>query len=180
MPEEYAPKKKSNKVIIIIIIVILVVVVGPIVFCCGGPLLLAAFSDAPAKEARAEARVEAQVEAESKTEVSEISWEEIDAIYNVKSKKTDLQKDHFWKNYENKYVRWQGEVSDIGEGLLGGLRLSIKMNSSTFTSDLSIALKDSQKDKALQLSKGDTITFKGRLKRWGSLLPISLDKGEIE
>ena len=56
----------------------------------------------------------------------------------------------------------------------------MKMNSNSFTSDLSIELKASEKNKALKLSKGDVITFKGRLKNWGSFLPITIDKGEIQ
>jgi len=53
------------------------------------------------------------------------------------------------------------------------------MNPDTFTSDLLIRLKKSEKSKAAQFHQGDTIRFTGILRNWGSLMPITLDDGEI-
>lgn len=39
------------------------------------------------------------------TPVSDISWSEVDGIYNSKSKETDLRKDETWKRYKGKKVR---------------------------------------------------------------------------
>jgi hypothetical protein len=114
----------------------------------------------------------------SDTPLSSISWSEIDAVYNLKSKNTDLQKDEAWKRYKGKRVRWTGTVSSVSDSF-GSLSLQVKMNPDTFTSDLLIKLKDSQKSRALSLTKGDSVTFTGILDRWGSLLPITLREGEI-
>jgi len=110
--------------------------------------------------------------------LANIPWSEADAIYNLKSKNTDLQKDEAWKRYKGKKVRWTGTVSSVSDSF-GSLNLQVKMNPDTFTSDLLITLKDSQKSRALSLTKGDSVTFTGILDRWGSLLPITLREGEI-
>lgn len=111
--------------------------------------------------------------------ISSISWSEVDAIYNLRGKYTDLQKDEFWQRYKGKKVAWSGKVSSVSEGF-GSLDLQVKMNPDTFTSDLIIELKASEKSKALGLRVGDSVTFTGILDRWGSILPITLKQAEIQ
>lgn len=111
--------------------------------------------------------------------ISNISFSELDAIYNVSSKRTDLQKDSLWKNYKGKRVTWTGEVSHVDESLFGGLQLQIKMKRSTFTSDLIIDLRENQESKALQVSIGQQISFTGTLDSWGAILPIGMIDGVI-
>lgn len=108
-----------------------------------------------------------------------ISWREVDAIYNLKSKKTNLQKDALWSRFKGKRVTWTGKVSSMSEGWLGGLSMQVKMNRETFTSDLIIDLKPSQKDRAMQFEEGDTVRFTGILREWGTLMPITIEDGEI-
>jgi hypothetical protein len=110
--------------------------------------------------------------------ISPITWREINAIYNLSSKTTDMQKDAAWKRYQGKRVKWIGRVSEISDDWTG-FTLQVKMNKSTWTSDLIIRLKPSQKDKAMQLHKDQAIEFTGILKNWGSLLPITLEQGEL-
>jgi hypothetical protein len=110
--------------------------------------------------------------------LSSIPWSELNAIYNLKSTYTDLQKDEHWKTYKGKKVQWTGTVSSVSDSL-GSLSLQVKMNPDTWTSDLIVTLKDSQKATAMALKKGDSVTFTGVLSRWGSLLPISLKEGVI-
>ena len=114
----------------------------------------------------------------SSTTVSNISWSEVDQIYNLKGKSTDLKKEEEWKRFKGKKVQWTGTVSAISE-TFGTLSLQIKMNPSTFTSDLIISLKEDQRSKAINYSEGDRVTFTGILKDWGTLTPISLSDGEI-
>jgi len=110
--------------------------------------------------------------------VSDLAFESIDAVYKLESNYTDLQKEEEWKKYEGKKVKWSGEVSAIGE-MLGTTTLQVKMKPNTFTSDLLIRLKDSEKDKALSFKEGDKVTFIGVLSEWGTLIPITLNEGEI-
>ena len=107
-----------------------------------------------------------------------ISWREVDSIYNLESNNTDLQKDEEWKRFKGKQVTWAGSVSSISDGWTG-LTLQVKMNPDTFTSDLLIWLKKSEKSKAVRLHEGDEVRFTGILREWGSLVPITLDDGEI-
>lgn len=111
--------------------------------------------------------------------ISDIDWSLINAIYNLKYKKTDLQKDERWKEFKGRKVKWTGEVTSVGESMFGGLELQVKMNPDTWTSDLLIDLKDSQRSRATRLNKGDLVTFTGILDSWGSILPITLKDGEI-
>jgi len=110
---------------------------------------------------------------------SAISWREVNAIYNLSSKYTDLQKDEAWKRYKGQRVKWVGKVEEIKEGWLGGLSLMVKMNRSTWTCDLMIDLKREQKAAAMSIHKGAIIEFTGTLDQWGSLLPITVEDGEI-
>jgi hypothetical protein len=117
---------------------------------------------------------------ESKPEspISDIHWSTIDSIYNLKYKKTDLQKDERWKEFKGLKVRWTGTVTSVSESF-GSLTLQVKMNPDTWISDLLIKLKDSERAAATRLNKGDSVTFTGILDNWGSLLPITLKNGEI-
>jgi hypothetical protein len=110
---------------------------------------------------------------------SEISWKEVNAIYNLQSNYTNLQKEEAWKRYKGQRVMWIGKVEGIDKGWLGGLHLQVKMNRDTFTFDLAIDLKKSEEAKAMSIHKGDIIRFTGILDTWGSLLPISISDGEI-
>jgi tRNA_anti-like len=107
-----------------------------------------------------------------------ISWREVDSIYSFKSNNTDLQKDESWKRFKGKRVAWSGVVSAVSDGWTG-LTLQVKMNPDTFTSDLLIRLNRDEKSKAALLQKGDRVRFTGALKSWGTLLPITLEDGEI-
>jgi len=53
------------------------------------------------------------------------------------------------------------------------------MNRNTLASDVLIRLKKSQRDKALQLRQGGYVKFTGHLDDWGSIMPITIDDGEI-
>ena len=107
-----------------------------------------------------------------------ITWSEIDRIYNIRNGATDLQKKEAWKRFKGKKVTWSGQVSEISDGFTG-LKLQVKMNRNTLTSDVLIRLKKSARDKALQLKQGDYVEFTGHLDDWGSIMPITIDDGEI-
>ncbi|MBZ4193911.1 MAG: hypothetical protein LAE24_06335 [Candidatus Contendobacter sp.] len=111
-------------------------------------------------------------------EQNPISWSEIDQIYNIENGSTDLQKKEAWKRFKGKKVVWSGTVSEVSDGFTG-LTLQVKMNSNTLTSDVLIRLKKSQHDKALQLRQDGYVQFTGRLDDWGSIMPITIDDGEI-
>ena len=112
------------------------------------------------------------------TTETQVSWSEVNSIYNLNSTNTDLQKREAWKRFKNKTVTWSGTVASVDDGFLG-TTLQVKMNADTFTSDVLVSLKRSEHAKAARLHQGDRVNFSGRLVDWGTLLPISLDQGEI-
>ncbi len=111
--------------------------------------------------------------------ISDITWEEIDNIYNIKSKSTELQKKEYWKNYEGKKVKWSGTVTSVAE-TFGTLSLQVKLNPGTFTSDVLVRLKETERKNGVRLKKGDLVTFVGILDDWGTIMPVTLDHGEIK
>lgn len=115
---------------------------------------------------------------EAEVEIANIPWAEIDRIYNLKSKTTEIQKESEWKRYKGKRVQWSGVVTEISE-TFGNLFLHIKMNPETFTSDLHIKIREEQRDRAMSYRKGDKVSFVGTLSDWGTLMPITLDDGEF-
>lgn len=113
--------------------------------------------------------------------VSNITWNDYDRVYNLKSNSTDVQKESLWENFEGKTVTWQGEVSEVSKGAFSGSTVSIKMNKETLTSDILLSLKKDQESKMMSLTKGQKITFTGKLKSYGgAVLPLSIDEGEIK
>ena len=154
---------KSCLIVGAIISVLLIVGVGSCV------LLIGSASNEVAEEER---RVE-------EVPISSLEWREIDEIYNLKSNYTNLQKEELWKKYKGKKVKWSGEVSSISD-TFGSLSLQVKMNPDTFTSDLLITLDDKERANAISLKVDDSVTFTGILNDWGTLLPISLERGKID
>lgn len=110
--------------------------------------------------------------------ISGISWNEIDNSFGVSSKLTNLQKDEEWKKFAGKKVQWTGKVNTIDEGM-GGLRMTVKMNSTTFTSDLRVDLNESEKSKALALKEDDPVSFTCVLENWGTLINVTAENGII-
>jgi hypothetical protein len=111
-------------------------------------------------------------------QISSVTWDEIDQIYSLKNHVTDLKKGELWKGYKGKRVEWKGAVSSISESF-GSLTVQIKMNSDTFTSDVIVTMRPTERDKALKLNTGDRVTYRGVLRDWGSLIGISLKDGEL-
>jgi hypothetical protein len=115
---------------------------------------------------------------EATPKASSISWSEVDAIYNLRSGQTDLQKDEQWKRFKGQRIMWSGKVSEISDGWTG-LTLQVKMNPHTLTFDVLVRLKKSEKEKAARLRKGAHVAFSGTLDTWGSLLPVTLKDGAL-
>jgi hypothetical protein len=153
----------------------IVVVLGVVAF--GGCLLLFGKAAKDISENVTQAR-KAEVERVKAEPISDVTWEEIDKIYNLKSKYTELQKKERWKNYKGKKVKWRGEVSSVDE-TFGTMSLQVKLNPGTFTSDVLVRLKPTEREKALKVSKQDMVTFVGILDDWGTIMPVTLDKGEM-
>lgn len=112
-------------------------------------------------------------------QVSDVTWSQIVAIYGLQSKETDLARDEKWKALKGSTVQWSGTVVEASKDFLGNYILSVKMEQATLTFDVSVKLRSDQGTAALNLKKGDKVTYQARLVSWGTLLPITADEGVI-
>jgi len=107
-----------------------------------------------------------------------LSFNELDEIFGKENKMTESQKDTLWEKYNNKYVRWTGEVMSRGKGRVSGLRMGIKHKTGT---DVELIFDNEKEELVLETEKGDTITYSGKLvTRRGYILPYKLEDGNIE
>ena len=107
-----------------------------------------------------------------------ISFEELDALFGKKNRMTESQKDKLWREYQNKYIRWNGEVMSRGKGRVSGLRMGIKNSEGT---DVELVFADDKEDSVLGTNNGDKVTYTGKLStRRGYILPYKLEDGNIE
>ncbi|MHC4598824.1 MAG: hypothetical protein ACYS47_07460 [Planctomycetota bacterium] len=171
----------SNKVLFVIFGVIGALV---LLLCC---LVLSSFlfcakvvsdvSDELEKEQERKATAEAEAQ---KTPVSSLTFDEVFGVYRSDNVKTDLQKDEAWKKYQGKKVKWSGVVREVTkkEGLWGqkaGFEMVVELrySKSGAFDDFMVAvvtLMESEKEKALELSQGNRVTFTGFLDRWSFAL----------
>ncbi len=108
----------------------------------------------------------------------EISFEELDALFGKKNRMTESQKDKLWREYQNKYIRWNGEVMSRGKGRVSGLRMGIKNSAGT---DVELVFAGDKEDLVLATGNGDKVTYTGKLiTRRGYILPYKLEDGNIE
>ena len=107
-----------------------------------------------------------------------LSFNELDEIFGVENKMTETQKDTLWEEYNNKYVRWTGEVMSRGKGRVSGLRMGIKHKKGT---DVELIFDNEKEESVLKTEKGDKTTYTGKLvTRRGYILPYKLEEGNIE
>jgi zinc-ribbon domain len=109
-------------------------------------------------------------------EYIDITFYNFDSLFGMEGTLTDMQKKaEFEENYKGKYITWTCELVDLSEYL----RMRLKCNPDTFTSDLSVKLRADQKDKAMALPKDSLVTFEARLTGYGELMGHSADDGVI-
>lgn len=107
-----------------------------------------------------------------------LSFNELEEIFGKENKMTESQKDTLWEEYNNKNVRWTGEVMSRGKGRVSGLRMGIKHKKGT---DVELIFDNEKEESVLETGKGDKITYTGKLvTRRGYILPYKLEEGNIE
>jgi len=116
--------------------------------------------------------------------ISGITWQEIHKKYVVPfdptltmAQRDKIAKDRVveWNSkYTDKWVRWTGKVKDAGL-VVDIMYVDIDMGMGTpfYWSDIKLKTLPASKERAAGLSKGSTITFKGRLNH-PPYFPVSL------
>jgi len=94
---------------------------------------------------------------------------------------TDLQKETiFDEDYKGRLVLWKGKIESVQKATFGDdVVVLVKHMQNTVLYDVQLYLQPSETAKALTFSNGQTITYTGRLKSWGSLMPHSVEDGKI-
>ena len=93
---------------------------------------------------------------------------------------TSLQKhDQFEREFENQYVQWTGIVSSIMEIGSNRYALTVKHCASTFTSDITINMREEERSRLLNYREGDRVTYHAKLIRSGDILGISASDGQL-
>lgn len=108
--------------------------------------------------------------------ISPIEWLEVEEIYGINSKLTDLQQSELWRRYEGRRVEWTGEVYQVQDK-----DLYVRMNPLTEHYDIHISLVGMKDvlDRINKLKKGDTITFRGTFLKSATFAPVPLGYGEV-
>ena len=75
-------------------------------------------------------------------------------------------------------VQWEGQLHEVSE-ISGNYVLLIKHCPSSFGSDIRVYLKKSQEETAINLKKGQMITYKARLDDWSAIFGLDARDGEI-
>ncbi len=89
---------------------------------------------------------------------------------------TSLKRKVEWEKFVGKQMSCSGRFQDAGEALLGGIYVTVIVDGKW----VKLMINPSEKDKAMSLQKGDTITVSGRVSSRGDLLHvITLENGKI-
>ena len=89
---------------------------------------------------------------------------------------TSLKRDAEWEKFAGKQMTCSGRFQDAGKALLGGIYVTVIVDGKW----VKLMIDPSQKDKAMSLQKGESITVTGRVSSRGDLLHvITLENGKI-
>ena len=93
---------------------------------------------------------------------------------------TQIKKNELFALMKDKEVTWTGTLTDVRQGLLGGISLQMKCRPETIVSDVLVdGFSADQKKDLLQLQNGQKVTVTGTLVSWGELLPHYIRKARL-
>ena len=109
--------------------------------------------------------------------ISNIDWPTVASLLRRESPQTEIQRDESWKQIQGKKIKWTGKVHSVSGEYVVKVDVQMDPRSSPWwDSDVWLWLPDSERDRALLLSEGDSITFTGIL---GENYSNCLDRAEI-
>lgn len=102
----------------------------------------------------------------------DISFEGLEEMLGEKSQLTDIQKAVAWKEVQDKYVTWIGEIVDVYYVWYhGSNEIKVKQSPQTATYDVVIDVSDEEERKKLfSLIKGQRIRYSGSLQTTGAIV----------
>ncbi|OOP55927.1 MAG: hypothetical protein AYP45_11620 [Candidatus Brocadia carolinensis] len=106
----------------------------------------------------------------------DMSFEEFDKVFGMTSDLSDEQKESLWNRCEGKRIKWKGEVTYIGWGLVTGWMMSIKYGDTS----VEIKLNSAHKQHFSHAKLGNTVTYTGKLaSRVTRVFPYKLEDGDV-
>ena len=109
--------------------------------------------------------------------ISGVTFEGVDSLFGAGGSLSDLQKEEQWKQYRGLCVEWTGELAHLDSAMFGGFDIGMKHLRGTFTYDVLVHAPESLKDTLMSWQLGNRYKYRGTLKDYGVLLPISMDLG---
>ncbi len=109
-----------------------------------------------------------------------LSFEDFDNLIGAKDRLAlEHQKAVFGK-YRGRYVRWSGEVYDIRKDVSGDFVLRIQHTAGARDFDVTLHLDATKAEKLKRLSRGEAVSYSGRLASFDPETGYFLEDGDIE
>lgn len=102
-------------------------------------------------------------------------------IFSNNTQYTELQRRSMWDSqYKGRWVRWTATVNTVDQAVFGGYQMQFKCSTASLLMDGHATFGTEQQARLLQLRRGDTVAFTGKLNDWGQLLGISIQDAEVQ
>lgn len=98
--------------------------------------------------------------------------------FGARSRLSELQQTELWRQYDDKWVRWQVTAGEVGE-TFGQLQVQFRCGSESLIFDGHAYFAAEQRSQLLQVQQGSTITIEGRLDDHGRMLGLSIRDATI-
>lgn len=106
------------------------------------------------------------------------SCSEVAHLFGTRSRMTELQQNELWRQYDEKWVRWQLTVGEIRESF-GGYQMQFRCGTESLVFDGHAYFPASERERLLALQPGATIPIEGRLADHGRFLGLSIRDASI-
>ena len=163
-PPQTPPKKTS-------VVTILVGLIAATCFACIG---FSAYQRATHPELFPQSNTPSSTQREYVTQ----SCAQVAHLFGNQSRMSDLQQNELWRQYDEKWVRWQVRVGEITE-TFGTLQMQFRCGSESLLFDGHAAFDDDQRSRLLTIQPGSTVQIEGRLADHGRVLGLSIRDATI-
>lgn len=109
-----------------------------------------------------------------------LSFDDFDNLMGLRDPVPPAHQQALFDQYRGRYVRWHGEVWEVGRDVTGDILLKVRHNIDTEDFDVLVRLNPSTEEEWGRLSRGKAVSYIGRLVSFSPATGYYLDKGEIE
>ncbi|MCF6151876.1 MAG: hypothetical protein E3K38_06205 [Candidatus Kuenenia stuttgartiensis] len=93
----------------------------------------------------------------------DVSFGELNKLFGKESALSGAEKKAQWKEYNGRYIRWNGTVVHKGAGRVDWNRVGISHQGDEEKADVVVVFHWKMYQKVMNISQGDTITYTGKL-----------------